>query len=494
MTDRPSCFAGRGRLLLIAGLASTIATIAVVAAQAAESVTRPKNIILMISDGTGANTIAATGMYTGKLGKQVFDGPAWTKSYVSTYPLRTAETPIAGPAGLAQDTETVYDPARNWNTTPVTTTTGRNPDRFAGYQWTKRTAPDSANTIVAAVTGRKTYNNALNVDGNGRNLMTFAEIAQRAGKTVGVVTTVQFADATPSVSGGAHNISRDNRTAVAAEMLNAGVLSVIMGTGNPDYDNDGGRRQVPNYSWVSANDWRALKSGTHAGRFKFIEDVGDFASLATAATPPAKVVGIARSFDGTQAYRAGAMPAGETPFSVPRRTDVPSLKTMALGALNVLDNDTDGLFLMIEGGGVDRAMHANNIGRMIEEKMEFDEAVEAVSAYLDADTAGNNWSNTLVIVTGDHDHLLMGSDSDTIPYQDLSDRGAGRVPGHKWQHTGHSNQLVPLYARGLGANLFLTCANQRDAFTDGNGRSFGHGAYLDQTEILAVMTANGGCS
>jgi len=476
----------------IAGFAAIMASTAIDSAQSAESVTRAKNIILMISDGTGANTITATGMYTGKLSKQVFDGPNWTKSYVSTYPLRTGETPIADPIGLAQDPETVYDSAKNWDTTPVTTTTGLNPDRFAGYEWNKRTAPDSANTIVSIVTGHKTYNNAVNVDGNGRNMTTFAEIAQRAGKAVGVVTTVQFADATPAVSGGAHNVSRDNRTAIAHEMLSAGVLSVIMGTGNPDYDNDGVKRSAPNYSWIAESDWAALKAGAQG--FKLIEDVGDFAALAAATTTPAKIAGISRSFDGTQAYRAVVNPASEAPFSVPRRTDVPSLRTMALGALNVLDNDPDGLFLMIEGGGVDRAMHGNNIGRMIEEKIEFDEAVEAVSAYLDANTAGNNWSNTLVIVTGDHDHLLLGPESDTIPYQDLADRGAGQVPGYKWQHNSHSNQLVPLYARGPGADMVRACANQRDSYNDGHGHTFGRGAYLDQTEILAVMSANGRCS
>lgn len=490
MAPCPECLTRLRRLLLIGSVAAMASTAAGVM-QAAQVAPPAKNIILMISDGTGSSTIAATGMYTGKLGKQIYDGPAWTKSYVSTYPLRTGETPVAGAAGLAQDPETVYDPAKNWNTAPATSTTGPNPDRFAGYAWTKRTAPDSANTIVAAVTGRKTYNNAVNVDGNGNPMTTFAELAQRAGKAVGVVTTVQFADATPSVSGGAHNVTRDNRTAIAHEMLSAGVLSVIMGVGNPDYDNDGVRRSMPNYSWVSASDWNALKSGAQG--FKLIEDIADFTSLAAATTTPAKVVGLAHSFDGTQVYRRGAMPATETPFSVPRRTDVPSLKTMALGALNVLDNDTDGLFLMIEGGGVDRAMHANNMGRVIEERMEFDEAVEAVSAYLDANTAGNNWSNTLVIVTGDHDHLLLGPQSDTVPYQELTDRGAGRVPGYKWQHTGHSNQLVPLYARGPGANLFLTCANQRDSFTDGKKRKFGRGAYLDQTEIFAVLTG-AGCS
>jgi alkaline phosphatase len=457
-------------------------------ARTADADLRPKNVILMIADGTGANTITATGMYAGKLGKQVYDGPDWTKSFVSTYPLRTGETPIEGPAGLAQDAEVVYDPAMAWDTTPVSTTTGRYPDRFAGYAWHKRTAPDSANTIVSIVTGHKTYNNAVNVDGNGTPMTTFAELSHRAGKSVGVVTTVQFADATPAVSGGAHNVSRDNRNDVAHEMLNAGILSVIMGTGNPDYDNDGKARATPNYSWVSLNDWAQLRAGNHPGGFQLIQDKSDFEALATANAPPAKIAGIVRAFDGTQAYRSGANPATEAPFSVPRRTDVPSLKSMALGALNVLDNDPDGMFLMIEGGGVDRAMHANNIGRTIEEKMEFDEAVEAVSTYLDANTAGNNWSNTLVIVTGDHDHLLLGPESDMIPYQPLVDRGAGHVPGHKWQHTGHSNQLVPLYARGPGANTVLACANQRDAFNDRSGRTFGRGAYLDQTEVFAVIS------
>ena len=186
----PPLVPDRARALLLGALVVTIATTALCSAQAAESTIRAKNIILMISDGTGTNTIAATGMYAGKFGQQIYDGAAWTKAYVSTYPLRTAETPIEGPQGLAQDPETIYDPAKNWDTIPVATTTGRNPDRFAGYAWTKRTAPDSANTIVSVVTGRKTYNNAVNVDGNGRPMTTFAELAQRAGKAVGVVTTV----------------------------------------------------------------------------------------------------------------------------------------------------------------------------------------------------------------------------------------------------------------------------------------------------------------
>jgi alkaline phosphatase len=445
----------------------------------------------MIADGSGANVIAATGMYTGKLGKQVFDAPEWVKSWVSTYPLRTAENPIAGAEGLAQDPDTVYDPAKNWDTVPVSSKRGRFADHFAGYAWTKRTAPDSANTMSAVVNGHKSYNNAINVDGNGNKLTTFAELASRAGKAAGAVTTVEFDDATPAAGGGAHNVSRTNHGAIASEMLNTGVLSVIMGTGNPDYDNDGARRTIPNYDWISASDWLALKDGKHGSGFKLIQDKAEFDALAKSTNPPRKLIGIAHSFNSTQANRAGAEPTTETPYSVPRRTDVPDLPIMTRGALNILDKNPNGLFLMIEGGAVDRAEHADDIGRMIEEKIEFDDTVAAIAAYLDANTNGNNWSNTLVIVSADHDHLLLGPDSETVPFQDLKDNGKGKVPGYKWQNNSHSNRLVPIFGRGPNANLIAGCATRTDAYTDKQGRRFGRGAYMDQTEIFSVLTGAG---
>jgi alkaline phosphatase len=450
----------------------------------------PKNVILMIADGSGANSIAATGMYTGKLGKQIFDGTAWTKSWVSTYPLRASDTPKPAPLDKQQDPDAVYDSRRAWDTTPVATTKEGFPDHFRAYRWHKDNAPDSANSLTAVVTGKKTYDGAINVDGNGNQLPTLAEHAAAAGKSVGAVTTVEISDATPAVGGGAHNISRANRPAIANEMLGAGTLSVIMGAGNPDYDNDGGLRAQPNYQWIGADDWAELKAGNHPGKYTLIQTKQAFEALATAASTPAKLVGIVRSFNSTEFDRAGAKPATEEPYSVPRRTDVPTLSTMVQGALNILDNNPRGMFVLIEGGATDRAMHANNIGRMIEERIEFDDAVAAVSAYLDANIAGNNWSNTLVIVTADHDHLLMGPESDTVPFQDLTDKGIKHVPGYRWQYNQHSNQLVPLFARGPKATMFAACATRRDAYTDVQGRKFGRGPYIDQTQIFAILDKN----
>ena len=46
-------------------------------------------------------------------------------------------------------------------------------------------------------------------------------------------------------------------------------------------------------------------------------------------------------------------------------------------SLNVLDNDADGFVLMVEGGAVDWGAHDNRSGRMIEEEIDFNRAVEA---------------------------------------------------------------------------------------------------------------------
>ncbi len=51
---------------------------------------------------------------------------------------------------------------------------------------------------------------------------------------------------------------------------------------------------------------------------------------------------------------------------------------MTGAALNVLDEDSDGLFLMVEGGAVDWASHANQSGRMIEEMLDFNAAVQEI--------------------------------------------------------------------------------------------------------------------
>ena len=90
------------------------------------------------------------------------------------------------------------------------------------------------------------------------------------------------------------------------------------------------------------------------------------------------------------------IPANDTPLN----TTVPSLALMTKGALNVLDNDPDGFFVMIEGGAVDWANHANQLGRLIQEQNDFNDAVDVAIDWI---KANGGFEKNLLIVTGDHE-------------------------------------------------------------------------------------------
>jgi alkaline phosphatase len=196
------------------------------------------------------------------------------------------------------------------------------------------------------------------------------------------------------------------------------------------------------------------------------------------------VLGVARIYQTLQQQRSGDESA--PPYAVPFITSVPTLTEMTMAALNVLDNDRDGFFLMVEGGAVDWAAHSNQTGRMLEEQIAFDETVAAVTEWVETHSS---WRETLVIVTSDHETgYLTGPGSGPLESGDLEggssswfplvNRGRGVVPGLQWNIKGHTNSLVPFFARGSGSRWFEAEADKIDPV---------RGAYLDNTEIGRVL-------
>ena len=221
-----------------------------------------KNVILMIADGGGYNTWLAASLYQGKLGKQVYDQPGWQRFACSTYPLNLSKKPTGNETQDRNvDLRSAEGVGRQRRSSP------RRRSGFAGYAYLTTTPTDSAAAATAMATGRKTYNNAINWSNDNRPMrgLSIAEIAKAHGKSTGVITTVQWSDATPAGLGGAHNVNRNNHAQIANEMLGGGWLDVIMGGGNPDFDNNG--RRLPadakrDYQWVGGEDtWKALKQG-----------------------------------------------------------------------------------------------------------------------------------------------------------------------------------------------------------------------------------------
>lgn len=405
-----------------------------------------KNVIVLISDGWGYNQILATDYYS--------DGKAGTQRYEKF------------PTKLAMSTYSVGD---------------YNPDViWSSFDAVKSAATDSAAAGTAMSTGSKTYDAAIGVDFEKEDLVHIAADFEALGRATGVVSSVQFSHATPA-SFVAHNVSRNNYSALANEMLMDSATDVIIGAGHPFYDNDGNFDSTPDYRFVGGQStWEALLGGTlevadadgdgTPDSWALIQLKTDFEAMQAGETPD-RLLGIPQVYTTLQQSRSGDGKAAA--FEVDFNENVPTLEVMTNVALNVLDNDDDGFFLMVEGGAIDWAGHANQSGRLIEEQTDFNNAVNAVCDWVQTNSS---WSETLVIVTGDHETgYLTGTEG---VYDEVVNQGAGVMPIMAWNSGSHTNQLIPFFAKGAGSELFKKLADQQDPV---------RGAYLDNTELSVAI-------
>ena len=81
---------------------------------------------------------------------------------------------------------------------------------------------------------------------------------------------------------------------------------------------------------------------------------------------------------------------------------VPTLAEMTTTALAALAESPRGFFLLIEGGRVDHAAHANDAAAILWDQLAFDDAVAGALAFADAHP------HTLVVVTSDHGNANPG--------------------------------------------------------------------------------------
>jgi alkaline phosphatase len=317
--------------------------------------------------------------------------------------------------------------------------------------------------------------------------MHMMEQAEENGQATGVVSSVEWSHATPAAFV-AHNVSRNNYEQIAAEMINDSATDVIMGAGNPWFDHDGEAKTTPNtYKYVGGQTtWDALVAGTAGGdadgdgsddAWTLIQDRADFQALAEGDTPE-RVCGTAPVYKTLQQGRSGDGYA--EPYGVPLNESIPTLAEMTAGALNVLDNDEDGFVLMVEGGAVDWAGHANQSGRVIEEQIDFVDSVEVVNEWV---KENSNWGETLLVITGDHETGYLtgpgsGELADGPVWNQVVNNGAAVQPGMEWHSGSHTNQLIPFFAKGSSARLFNGYADEYDMV---------RGEYVDNTEIADAV-------
>lgn len=270
---------------------------------------------------------------------------------------------------------------------------------------------DSAAAATALATGFKVYNGVISMayPGDGSELETLLEHFSKLDKSTGLVTTSYLTDATPA-GFGAHEPSRENRAQIAADYLAQTRPNVLLGGGG-----DG------------------------------LSETAARAAGYLLATNAASLIEISDFSEGQ--HVAGLFGSGPMPYVYDGLGDLPTLPQMAQCALSFLSKDPDGFFLMVEGGRIDHACHANDLVRCVAETLAFDEAVRAATAW----AAGR--SDTLILVTADHE---------TGGLSVLADNGPGVLPEVSWSSGGHTSTRVPVYATGVKAECVTALSDNTE--------------------------------
>jgi alkaline phosphatase len=109
----------------------------------------------------------------------------------------------------------------------------------------------------------------------------------------------------------------------------------------------------------------------------------------------------------------GLFAASHMPYALDRRpgdgVNAPALPEMTNVALEILSRNDRGFFLMVEGGRIDHAAHANDVAAMLAETLEFDRVVGLVCEF------ARTHLRTLVLITADH---ATGASCMTARYSD----------------------------------------------------------------------------
>ncbi len=271
---------------------------------------------------------------------------------------------------------------------------------------------DSGAGGTALSTGVKTKNGSIGVDPSGKPLETILEMAEKRGLSTGLVSTSSITHATPA-SFIAHTANRSKYSDIALDFLKTDI-DVFIGGGYKDF----------------------AKRADSVNLIDSLKARGYF---------------IARSLKDvnvkTTNHLAALLADEHMPqMSKGRGNMLPDATEMAL---NILDKNNKGFFIMVEGSQIDWGGHANDAGYIVDEMVDFDNAVGKALEFARKD------GETLVLVTADHETggfgIIGGSITDGIV------QGAFLIKDH-------TASMVPVFAYGPGSEIFTGVQDNTDIF------------------------------
>jgi len=312
----------------------------------ADSEARIKNIIILVPDGCSQSVQTLAQWYSGKT-LQVDEMMAGT---ISTY---SADSVITDSSSAATAFSTGYK-----------TTNG-----FVGIG----PAEDSVLSKLETPPEELQY----------CPLATVLEGSKLEGKATGLVVTSRVTHATPAAFA-SHVDNRDNETEIMEQMVYEDI-NLVFGGGSSyliPVDEGGKRTDGENLTQVLLD-----------RDYQLIDTKGEMSNLTSGRTWGL----FASSHMASDINR---------PFTSP---DQPSLAEMTGKAIELLSQDKDGFFLMVEGSQIDGGTHANDPIYAVTEFLAFDEAVKVAVDFAEKD------GHTLVLAFPDHNTggMTIGSYSDS---------------------------------------------------------------------------------
>ena len=276
---------------------------------------------------------------------------------------------------------------------------------------TNRLVCDSGSGGTALATGQKTCYHAVGTDPQGNPLTTLCDLAKAKGKSAGIAVTCRLWDATPC-DFSCHNLDRDKEQELIGDYPTSGL----------DYAFGGGAKYFTNRA-----DGRDI--------FKELEANGYHVS---------------RTWDDLAAWKSGKV------FAVPYDVDTPLpdergdlLARASLKGIELLNQNRNGFFMMVEGSQLDDYGHFNQLDLLMKETLDFDQTIGKMMKWAAQD------GETLVVVTADHETgglTLVDGNKDE-----------GKVTCY-FSTKSHSGVMVPVYAFGPGSEQFSGIMENTDIF------------------------------
>lgn len=227
--------------------------------------------------------------------------------------------------------------------------------------------------------------------GNGGAVTTLLELTKAAGRSAGIVTTARVTHATAAATY-AHLCNRNGENAIATQLVVGGTgynarlgsgLDVVLGGGMqhflPRNDTRGSSR----------TDARDLIAEMRVQGYSFVATRTELAALPVTTT---KLFGLfGRSHLHFDLERVGTLE--------------PSLADMTTRAIDVLQKNPNGYFLMVEAGGIGRALRDSRARAALQDAKAYDDAIAAAVAKVRI--IDPKLINTLVVVLATHDATLV---------------------------------------------------------------------------------------